>query len=561
MTVIEVNFLTGRYSAAAHHDREEPEWPPHGARLFSAMVAAWADEDPPDNRGRSALEWVESLPPPRITASEADPRRVMSHFVPVNDASVVSQSQYKKRARQLETLLGQFDDEIEAASGELTKKADQLQARIDKVRDAATLAGSVGTTAPASAVALLPERRVKKERFFPSVTPLEPVVTYSWSVDPPPEVSHVLGGLLERVTRLGHSSSFVSCRLVSDEPEATHIPGVGSMMLRWVQPGQLSALEEAHRMHQAIRPRSLPFVGTRYNTVQSGGAGESLPTRRPDTAGDWIVFELEAADRKIPITRAVELAKVLREALLHHAPDPIPEGLSGHLGDGRPTSSPHVAFLALPNVGFEYSDGRIMGLAISLPAGLGDDARTAALQAVGTWERRAGPGPLRLTLGQRGVVDMRRKQGTFALVALRPNVWRRRSQRWVSATPVALPSHPGDLRRGSPQARAKAWKRAEAAVIRACEHVDLPRPVDVQVSLSPFIKGARRILDYPVFKQGAGPHGGTVRRLVHVSLAFEDPVGGPFVLGSGRFAGLGLMRPLGEVIDGDPPDGEESDDG
>ena len=561
MVAIEVRLLTGRYIATSHHDREQPEWPPHGARLFSAMVAAWAEAEPPDDRERSALEWLESLPPPRIAASQADPRRVVSHFVPVNDVAVVSQHRYRERARQLEDLLGEFDGVIAAARGEMTTKADEIQTRIDKVRDVAIFAGRVGTATPDSAAELLPDGRSKKERFFPSVTPLEPVVTYSWSMDPTPEALEVLGGLLERVTRLGHSSSMVSCRLVRDEPEATHIPGSGTMMLRWVQPGQTLALEEAHQRHQAIRQRSLPFVGSRYDTVDLGVPGESRPTRRPNTAGDWIVFELEASDRKIPTTRAVELARVLRDAVLHHAPDPIPEGLSGHVGNGRPTSSPHVAFLALPNVGSEYSDGRIMGLAISLPAELDDDARTTALRAVGAWERRAGSRPLRLTLGQRGVIEMRRRQGPFALVALRPNVWRRRSRRWASATPVALPNHPGDLRGGSPHARAQAWKRAEEAALRACGHVDLPRPVDVQVTLTPLIKGARRVADYPVFKQGAGAQGGTVRRLVHVSLTFEHPTGGPFMLGSGRFVGLGLMRPVGEVGDVVYHLGEASSDG
>ena len=320
MVAIEVRLLTGRYIATSHHDREQPEWPPHGARLFSAMVAAWAEAEPPDDRERSALEWLESLPPPRIAASQADLRRVVSHFVPVNDVAVVSQHRYRERARQLEDLLGEFDGVIAAARGEMTTKVDELQSRIDKVRDVATFAGRVGTATPDSAAALLPDGRSKKERFFPSVTPLEPVVTYSWSMDPTPEALEVLGGLLERVTRLGHSSSMVSCRLVRDEPEATHIPGSGTMMLRWVQPGQALALEEAHQRHQAIRQRSLPFVGSRYDTVDLGELGESRPTRRPNTAGDWIVFELEASDRKIPTTRAVELARVLRDAVLQPRP-------------------------------------------------------------------------------------------------------------------------------------------------------------------------------------------------------------------------------------------------
>ena len=495
MTVIEVNFLTGRYSATAHHDREQPEWPPHGARLFSAMVATWAEAEPPDEGERAALEWLEARPPPRISAPEAVPRRAVRHFVPVNDATVQDK---KKEPNKLPRDL---------------------------------------------------EGRVKKERFFPSVTPLEPRVTFAWNDSAPSAVPGALSGLLARVTRLGHSSSLVSCRLRDEGPAATHIPGTGTMMLRWVQPGQLAALEEEHRRHQAVRPRSLPFRGVRYGTVEPGDSGPAS-ARRPDTAGEWIVFELEPAHRRMPLTRTVELVKVLRDAVLHHADDPLPEGLSGHRADGRPTTAPHVGFLALPNVGYEHSDGRVLGLAISLPEELDDVACKAALRAVGAWERRSGSRPLRLTLGHRGVVEMRRRLGPSALVALRREVWSSGSRRWTSATPVALPTHPGDLRRGSPAARAKAWARAEEAVLRSCGHVGLPVPADVQVSLTPCITGARPAADYPVFEQN-----GVVRRLVHVSLAFAEPVAGPLMLGSGRFVGLGLMRPVRDIPD-DKPDHE-----
>ena len=87
---IEVNFLTGRFVATCHNDRRQPEWPPHPARLFSALVAAWADTEAPDVAERAALEWLESQAPPGIAASEAVPRKVVSHFVPVNDAFVIS---------------------------------------------------------------------------------------------------------------------------------------------------------------------------------------------------------------------------------------------------------------------------------------------------------------------------------------------------------------------------------------------------------------------------------------------------------------------------------------
>ena len=48
MFAIAIELLAGRYTATRFNDRAEPEWPPHPARLFSAMVAAWADSDDPD---------------------------------------------------------------------------------------------------------------------------------------------------------------------------------------------------------------------------------------------------------------------------------------------------------------------------------------------------------------------------------------------------------------------------------------------------------------------------------------------------------------------------------
>ena len=580
MTVIEVNFLTGRYSATSHHDRTEPEWPPHGARLFSAMVAAWADTEPPDDAERAALEWLEARPPPRITAPEAVRRRVVSHFVPVNDTSVIAPAQYQRRAKALGELIAQWEDQVDASKGEVTKRTERLQDKINKERDVDSLAGKVGNTNEASALALLPDGRIKKERHFPSVTLVEPQVTgpsddrvttlprvglapsvtFAWDGNAPPELAGALDGLLGRVTRLGHSSSLVSCRLIDEEPVATYTPGEGTLMLRWVRPGQLAALEEEHQRHQAIRPRSLPFRGVRYSEAAFEKAGTSDPIR-PSTAGDWIVFELEPSHRHLPVTRTVELARVLRESVLSHVPDPLPEGVSGHLPDGSPTGSPHIAFLALPNVGHEHADGRIMGLAVALPPGLDEVARDATLRGIGSWERERGGRPLQLTMGPSGVVEMRRRQPPFALVSLRLRVWARPSRWWASATPVALPAHPGNLRQGSPAARAKAWARAEEAVAKSCEHIGLPKPVGVRVSFVSELVGARPTNDYPVFRQGRGAGGGVVRRLVHTSVEFAEPVRGPLVLGSGRFVGLGLMRPLDEVAnDKTVPSAETNDE-
>ncbi|WP_419932232.1 type I-U CRISPR-associated protein Csb2 [Candidatus Poriferisodalis sp.] len=517
MIAIEVTLLTGRYVATAHHDRHEHEWPPHPARLFSALVSAWADSDTPDPAERAALEWLEALGAPTISASLLDDvvaRTPVGYFVPVNDAAVATGSAPAARVLPEGVLPPSTYAWHKNRSGKFQRGGE----RGDWITG-----------------------RGKQERQFPSVTPPCAIVTFAWSDTPELHMAGSLDGLLARVTRIGHSSSLVSCRLIDDCPEPTLLPGSGSLVLRCTQRGQLAALEAAHRQHQGMRPRALPFVGVRYS--EQTEAEERSPTAvRPDNAGDLVVFELPIGQRRFPTIRTVELTEALRGATFRHADDPLPEGLSGHLADGRPSRHPHVAFLALPNVGHDYADGRIMGLAAMLPASLPEEAANAAYRAIGTWEQAAPQGRCRLTLGGE-VMDLHRRQPPFELSTLRTATWSRPSSEWISATPIALPKNPGRLTSGSPAARARAWAAAEEEVRQSCIHVGLPDPAAVAVSLDPLLPGARPAGHYPAFVQGTRRGEGVRRRLVHAAVRFDQDISGPLVLGSGRFLGLGLMRP------------------
>lgn len=546
MFAIEVNCLTGRFTASTHHDRGLAEWPPHPARLFSALVATWADSDNPDPAERNALEWLEALAPPSIVASRAEPRDVVTHFVPVNDATVVSASSYRKRAHKVDDLQRDLA-EVRRADGVAARR--RVRTLETGLRDALNVTNLVSGTAK-TGIDLLPEDRVRQARLYPSVTPAEPTVTYVWEDVPTPGTGDALDGLLNRVTRLGHSSSLVSCRISAESPTPTHVPSDRGKVLRWVRKGQLEHLESEYRQHQGSRPRTLPFTAVRYRSVRDERRVGVTSSLSADTVGDWLIFEFRPASRRLPSTRAVEIAKALRAAVFKYAEDPLPEGLTGHREDGTPSSSPHVGFLPLPHIGHEHADGRLMGAAIAIPESLDGRARRSVLRAIGMWEetcrdnRLEGYQPLvYLKLGRGGRVAMRRQTGTSDLVALRPSVWRRPARRWVSATPVALPTHPGPLARGTATARAKAWIRAEEAVIASCRHIGLPEPVRVVVSFDPFIRGARPAQRFPAFHQG-DHRGGVARRQVHVSVTFAEPVGGPLVLGAGRYLGLGLMRPF-----------------
>ena len=524
---IEINFLTGRFVATSHHDRRLPEWPPHPARLFSALVDAWADACEPDQSERDALEWLEAQGAPAISASKSDSRTVCSHFVPVNDAAVFSTTWYNRLDKKLSQSLG---------------LADRNALRAKMQRDIEAKVGQAGNTNPLSAKGLLPEGRKKQERFFPSVSPESTRVTYCWDGAAPDDVSKTIDGLLSRVTRLGHSSSLVSCHVVGEVPEISHAPsGDGTFGMRNVRRGQLSELERRHQSHRGVSPRALPYTDVRYQVAES--AKQSEHHYDPNTVGEWFVFEFQPGSRMLPASRAVELASTMRAAIFSYAEDPLPEGLSGHRSDGAPAAVPHVAFLPLPYVGFPHADGRLLGIAVSAPDLLDEPSRRALYRAIGKWEEHAESEGLKLNLGSKGEVRMSRVRGPSIMISLRQRVWSAPSRRWTTATPIALPRHPGSLSRGSKSARLRAWNAAEKAVVAACAHVGLPEPGTVAAGFSPFVAGARQTALYPAFHQ-KGANGKPIRRqLVHASVTFDKTVRGPLMLGAGRFLGLGLMRP------------------
>lgn len=555
MLVIEIELLTGRYVASAHNDRTAHEWPPHPARVFSALVATWADAEEPSEEERAAITWLETLGDPHITASAYTYRTPVTHFVPINDTSVI-----RDQTRKMEKV-GDLIDQIHQldrgeATGPAAKQRDKLHRQLVKQRDVTSLVAastSRGKATVDSAVELFPNQRSKQARYYPSVTPDSPVVTYCWpQAAPTPTLAEHLDHLLERVVRIGHSSSLVSCRLGQAAPEPSLIPVADrdrqsqpdGPLLRSVRPGQLRALEHLHARHQASTPRTLPATGVHYRPSPRTTWAFPEPIR-PTRAGDWQVIQFAQGSRGRPMTTAVAVASALRGAILSYANDPIPEGLSGHQPDGTKTPDPHVAFVPLPFVGHRHATGALLGAALIFPAGMSPDdpARRATFQALVNWEA-ATRGAMELQLGRRGVVALELTEETTAKT-LWPSTWGFPTTTWVSATPVALSRHPGSLRRGSPARRHAAWERAHHQITNECHHVGLPAPTDVQVRFEPFVAGARSAAQFPAFRQPGAGGQSQPRVLVHTRIEFDHPVQGPLLLGAGRFFGLGLMRPVG----------------
>ncbi|MEQ1506140.1 MAG: type I-U CRISPR-associated protein Csb2, partial [Myxococcota bacterium] len=475
MLALRIEYLTGRCTATAFNDRGAAEWPPHPARIYSALAATFFETDG-DADEREALAWLAAQDPPSIAASAASARDVVPVFVPVNDTTVLTGIDGAlARVVEAEEALA-----LAAADGpKATAKAEKALAKAhDQHRDrclAAVAPGKVTSDGKKFALGHLPERRNRQPRTFPSVTPVEPVVHVVWPVSPPDAHRAALRRLARRVSRIGHSSSLVACDVVDDAPAPTWVPDpTGERVLRTVQGGQLERLDRAFEHHVGVEPRVLPSVFSRY----APPAG----SRRPEPPGsvfgdDWVVLARSAGPR-LPIGRAVDLASAVRGALLRHAAQPAQEVLTGHPAPGVPSERPHVAIVPLPVVGNPHADGVLVGVAVVIPRAADAADRAHVYDALARWagadERFA------VHLGRAGeltlkLADERRLQ------AHEPGTWCGPATVWASATPVALDRNPGDLLAADPTARHEAHRRAEAIVAASVERIGLPAPAEVEV--------------------------------------------------------------------------------
>ncbi len=466
MLRLDIHVLTGLFRAATVADKERAEWPPHPDRIFSALVCSWA-ENGADEAGRAALAWLEALDPPALDASAASLRDVCTVYVPPNDRS---------------------DGRRELGL------APKLQPRL-----------------------------------FPAVVPDEPRVRLWWEAPEEDVALHLpaLGRIARQVGYLGHSASLVSMRFVREAraPAPRFVPHRdGRVRLRVPYPGRLDELTSgfAAGAERGFRPEPAPAV--RYRDLWREGEPESF--RESPYGRNWIV--LAGTDRRAPALEAfARVAEAMRGALLAHAEDPIPPALSGHEGNG-PARKPHLAILPLANVGFDWSDGRLFGLALVLPREhdpLADRIRIQLEQAVARFLEAGGT----LTLGRFGTWRLAHDPAP-ELASLRPGRYLRAARRFASVTPILLPRH----------MKARRGDRAEEQIAVACRQQGLGEPALIEAGPHPFLRGT----SYASKRLWSLSPRLETRSLTHARITFEEPLRGPLLLGAGRHFGLGLMLPL-----------------
>lgn len=540
MFALGIHYLNGWSMAAADGARKErAEWPPHPDRVFMALAAAWFEtgEDPAEGE---ALRWLEALPPPSMAASDATTRTAVVSYVPVNDAGL---------GRKMPT------------SGDLGKLKN-------------------------AGLAVLPEYRSRQPRGFPVAIPHDPTVHLIW---PEAELGvhrDPLQRLASKVTHVGHSASFVQAWLEEGSDIAvTWEPteGIAKQRLRIPSTCRLHGLIQAcnraacieyqnlhgkieqaeaeskteHGVSRAVHARS-PREQKQYIKEMKARLKDRFPNGQPvslrPVPGRWQGYEkppqnslpkapgsvfdprlivLSIKGNRVSLPATLKLTAALRGLLMGACSEqPPPEWFSGHHLDGRPTAIPHLALIPLPFVGSQHADGRIMGLALVLPAGLDQQKAGHCLEPFLHDANTGLPCEHRLFDGQWFECVLGMEIRERPPINLASDTWTQESRVWASVTPVVLNRHFDGKDK---------WERAAESVKDMCGHIGLPRPREVLLHLVSLVEGVPHAREYP---QLARKNDGGRRSHSHVVIVFDEPVRGPVLVGAGRFRGYGLCRPM-----------------
>ena len=461
---------------------DRPEWPPHPDRIFMSLAAAYFETgENPDEE--AALRWIESLPPPAISASDATWRSTVTSYVPVNDVQV------KKKL---------------SASGDLVKLRSE-------------------------GLVVLPEYRTRRSRSFPVAIPHHPKIYLVW-----PEVElgvhrAALERLTSKVTHVGHSASFVQAWVdknydtaVTWEPKER---GIARHRLRVPISGRLDQLVRNYS-HEGRRPQTGSWHG--YDRPR-----KPEPIQEPGSVFDPDLIILTIRDKRIALPTTLGLTQAMRNVMMAACPkQPPPEWFSGHRLGGLPSTKPHLAVLPLPFVGNNHADGRVMGLALALPRNLNERHAGHCLEAFLHEPNSGLPRSHRLFDGRWFECTIEIETREQPPQNLTPLTWTRPSRVWASVTPVVLNRHF--------KGKSK-WSNAAVSIKDACQHIGLPRPVEVLLHPTSLVQGVPLAQTFPQMVRKSD--GGRMSHS-HALIIFEEPVRGPVIVGAGRYRGYGLCRPM-----------------
>ncbi len=469
MLAISVEFLHGTFrgdpdGTAKTAVLSRGEWPPTPFRLLAAFVSADGTRDQCRVSTGDELTWFERLPPPTIRAAEPWHQALRPRFVVKHTRSA-------------------------------TKKTHQ------------EYVGKEG--AP-----VRPGCRV---------SPRHARVVYTWDTTPPLPILHALRRRAARVGYLGCADSPARVRVMTEAPEQqpddwvfTPVVGVdGDLAINVPVPGdvkRLDSLFDLWRTYGADISRGhFPSLRHEVSYCTLHPAQKRHPAQQRDLGEvvAWLRIESPLSGRRVTaVTHLFKQAVLVKHQQMYGEPPPV---LHGHGFTGK--GYEQARFLALPDVGFRRSRGRIHGLALWMPPGTDAVECRRARDAATAVRRISGEG---LNVSVR--LDGKRP------VAANPARWCAESRVWVTAFPAIHERH----------------RRLDLAEVgRWCRHAGLPEPLSFRSARGPLVHGAVDLTPVEVNRPGRPglPYS-------HVEFHFPQAVRGPVVIGAGRQRGFGLCVPI-----------------
>ena len=338
MFTISVRLVHGVYEATSNESPDQPEWPPHPARLFAGLLAV---ADGPGDL--AALDWLEAQGAPTISASPPSHRTVSQHanWVVTN-----------------ETVKGKSHMEFSgrAASG---------------------------------------------KRTWTRVAPRHHDVAFHWPSDPG-EHAAALEIMTRRLPYLGRSTTPVVATLRrgewSVEPDLAWSPDdEGTEELSVPHAGFRAALSDA--FDAELRPWT---VARRWQHYRIQAKKPAPNEQAHESAfSDFIVFAIEGRARP-SYQSVVRYTTAFRNALIKEIDTltggAVPVEVHGHVSPGEELPRHRVMFLGLPFVGSDHADGHLLGFAVCVPRDMSAESRTSLYRGLLNVKELFGAGQRRVEL-------------------------------------------------------------------------------------------------------------------------------------------------------------------
>ena len=267
-------------------------------------------------------------------------------------------------------------------------------------------------------------------------------------------------------------------------------------------PGVQKVAAEVRYLRETEFPRR-PYAT--FSLVESDGGTYSESGRN----ANWVAARLRHA--------ACQHKEDFTELFPSHRSE---QYLAGHMPRGVKKRLPRFAYFPLPSAGYPYSDGGIRRVLIGdHPGAIAERVRWARDRLLGERLIDEGTGEILCYLS-----DVESKDHSTIRRYTRP------SKIWESVTPVILPRF----------ARKKISKESIALDELAVHGIEREDVEKVVCRPEPFVRGSEYVSRYKLpgnirRKFGAQPPA------THMRLEFKRPIPGPFALGVGEFAGLGVM--------------------